>query len=162
MTVWRMKLRDYRNSPNCNADKELKFRICIEKSILAIGWGMNADFDNWAEYRKIADWYYSDDNGYPTAVNHLSEMKRDDLVWIKNPVTDESYIAQIIDDAPSLCCYLKEFDIYGYRKAKTFKITPDLLEKYNIPNKKGKGHTIEHVRIQSVIDGTIKLFDSIK
>lgn len=157
-----MNLKDNRSIENHNADEELKFKICIEKSILAIGWGFDAIFYDWSQYKALADYYYRDYDGYRTAVKYLSDMQNGDLVWLKNPVTDESYIAQIIDDAPSLCCYLKEFDIYGYRKAKIFKITPDLLEKYNIPNKKGKGHTIEHVRIQSVIDGTIKLFDSIK
>ena len=162
MNVWYMNLKDNRSIENHNADEELKFKICIEKSILAIGWGFDAIFYDWSQYKALADYYYRDYDGYRTAVKYLSDMQNGDLVWLKNPVTDESYIAQIIDDAPSLCCYLKEFDIYGYRKAKIFKITPDLLEKYNIPNKKGKGHTIEHVRIQSVIDGTIKLFDSIK
>lgn len=44
MTIWYMNLKDNRAVENRNADEELKFRICIEKSILAIGWGFCADF----------------------------------------------------------------------------------------------------------------------
>jgi hypothetical protein len=165
MTVWRMNLKDDRSIKDCNADKELKFRICLEKSILAIGWGLNATFDNWTEYKKFADWHYQDDIGYHTAVKYLKKMKRGDLVWIKNPVTDERYLAQIVDDVPSLCSYLKEFDMYSYRKANIFSITSDLFNKFDIPfgsKYKRRSHTIEQVNKQPIVDETIKVFDSIK
>lgn len=44
MNVWYMNLKDSRSVENRNADEELKFKICIEKSILAIGWGFDAFF----------------------------------------------------------------------------------------------------------------------
>lgn len=90
-------------------------------------------------------------------------MQNGDLVWLKNPVTHERYLAQIIDDVPSLTCYLKDFDIYTCRKASIIKISSETLSKFDLLGKKDFGrHTIEQVGEQPIIDGTIKLFDSIK
>lgn len=163
MTIWYMNLKDNRAVENRNADEELKFRICIEKSILAIGWGFCADFEDWSEYKVLADYYYRNDNGYPTAVKGILDMQKGDLVWLKNPITRERYLAQILDDLPSLCCNLKDFDIYSCRKASIIKISPELLIKFDLQNKKDHGrHTIEKAKEQPIIDGTVKLFDSIK
>lgn len=166
MNVWYMNLKDDRDAENRNSDDELKFRICIEKSILAIGWGFNANFEDWSEYKALADDYYKDDKddkAYSAAVNGLTKMQKDDLVWLKNPVSHERYLAQIVDDAPSMCCCLKDFDIYSCRKASIIKISPELLKQFDLQGKKDYGrHTIEQVREQPIIDGTIKLFDSIK
>lgn len=162
MNVWYMNLKDNRNLGR-NADEELKFRICIEKSILAIGWGFNANFEDWSEYKALADDYYRNDDRYSTAVYKLTDMKKDDLVWLKNPVSHERYLAQIVDDAPSMCCCLKDFDIYSCRKANIIKISPELLNQFDLQGKKDYGgHTIEQVREQPIIDSTVKLFDSIK
>lgn len=162
MNIWYMNLKDNRNVGR-NADDELKFRICIEKSILAIGWGFNANFEDWSEYKALADDYYNDDKAYSTAVKKIAEMQNGDLVWLKNPVSHERYLAQIVDDAPSMCCCLKDFDIYSCRKASIIKISPELLKKFDLQDKKDHGrHTIEQVREQPIIDGTVKLFDSIK
>ncbi len=162
MTVWRMNLKDNRSAENRNADDELKFRICIEKSILAIGWGFDAIFYDWSQYKVLADYYYRDD-GYRTAVKYLSDMQNGDLVWLKNPVTHEHFLAQIVDNAPSLCCRFKEFDIYSCRRANIIKISSETLSEFDLLGKKDFGrHTIEQVGEQPVIDGTIKLFESIK
>lgn len=162
MNVWYMNLKDNRSVENRNADEELKFKICIEKSILAIGWGFDAIFYDWSQYKLLAD-YYQDDAGYRTAVKYLSDMKRSDLVWLKNPVTHERYLVQIIDDVPSLACYLKDFDIYTCRKANIIKINSETLSKFDLLGKKDFARrTIEQVGEQSIIDGTIKLFNSIK
>ncbi len=163
MNVWYMNLKDNRSVENRNADEELKFKICIEKSILAIGWGFDAIFYDWSQYKLLADYYYQDDAGYRTAVKYLSDMKRSDLVWLKNPVTHERYLVQIIDDVPSLACYLKDFDIYTCRKANIIKINSETLSKFDLLGKKDFARrTIEQVGEQSIIDGTIKLFNSIK
>ena len=166
MNVWYMNLKDNRDAENRNSDDELKFRICIEKSILAIGWGFNANFEDWSEYKALADDYYKDDKddkAYSAAVNGLTKMQKDDLVWLKNPVSHERYLAQIVDDSPSMCCCLKDFDIYSCRKANIIKISHELLNQFDLQGKKDYGrHTIEQVREQPIIDGTIKLFDSIK
>lgn len=71
MKIWRMHLKDKRDPENRCKDSELKFRICLEKSILGIGWGLNADIDSWEDYRKLAEHLYDEESGYSTAVNGL-------------------------------------------------------------------------------------------
>ena len=50
MNVWHMNLKDNRKKEKCT-DQELKFRICKEKGILAIGWGISEKVNSWQEYR---------------------------------------------------------------------------------------------------------------
>ena len=163
MEIWYMNLKDNRAVENRNADEELKFRICIEKSILAIGWGFCADFKDWSEYKFLADVRYGDDKGYSAAVKGLTEMQKGDLVWLKNPVSHERYLAQILDDAPSLCCNLKDFDIYSCRKACIIPVSSEMLSQFNLLDKKDFArHAIERVKDQSIVDETVKLFAAIK
>ena len=160
MTIWRMNLIDNRESENRCKDPELKFRLCMEKSILGIGWGLNAAFDSWEDYRTLADYHYHENKGYTTAVNALKEMACGDLVWTQNPVTHERYLAQVLDDKPSLCCYLREFDLFSYRKMDIFQVGAELLDCYGIPEKELSGrHTIEQIREQRLIDATKELFE---
>mgnify|MGYP000144707871 CR=1 FL=1 len=160
MTVWRMNLIDNRESENRCKDPELKFRLCMEKSILGIGWGLNAAFDSWEDYRTLADYHYHENKGYTTAVNALKEMACGDLVWTQNPVTHERYLAQVLDDKPSLCCYLREFDLFSYRKMDIFQVGAELLDCYGIPEKELSGrHTIEQIREQRLIDATKELYE---
>ena len=63
MNVWYMNLKDSRSVENRNADEELKFKICIEKSILAIGWGFDAIIYDWSQYKALADYFYRDYDG---------------------------------------------------------------------------------------------------
>lgn len=111
----------------------------------------------------LADDYYNDNKAYSAAVNGLTKIEKGDLVWLKNPVSHERYLAQIVDDTPSMCCCLKDFDIYSCRKANIIKISPELLKQFDIQGKKDYGrHTIEKAKEQPIIDCTVKLFDSIK
>lgn len=159
MAIWSMNLIDNRELGNCCKDPELKFRICMEKSILGIGWGLNAVLDSWEDYQTLAGYCYHGDTAYSTAVNALREMACGDLVWTQNPVTNERYLAQVIDNKPSLCCYLREFDLFSYRKADIFQIDTELLDRYVLSEKELSGrHTIERIRKQLLIDATMQLF----
>ena len=160
MTIWRMNLIDNRESENRCKDPELKFRLCLEKSILGIGWGLNAAFDSWEDYRALADYHYHENKGYTTAVNALKEMACGDLVWTQSPVTHERYLAQVVDNKPSLCCHLREFDLFSYRKMDIFQVGAELLDCYGIPEKELSGrHTIEQIREQRLIDATKELYE---
>lgn len=160
MTIWRMNLIDNREPENRCKDPELKFRLCMEKSILGIGWGLNAAFDSWEDYRTLADYRYDGDMGYSTAVSALKNMLSGDLVWTQNPVTHERYLAQVLDDKPLLCCYLREFDLFGYRKAKIYRVDEERLSCYGLSEEKLSGrHTIERIREQRLIDATKELYE---
>ena len=163
MTIWRMNLIDNREPENRCKDPELKFRICMENSILGIGWGLNAAFDSWKDYQTLADYRYDGDMGYSTAVNALQNMLSGDLVWTQNPVTHERYLAQVLDDKPSLCCHLREFDLFSYRKADIFRIDAQLLSRYGLSGKEFSGrHTIEQIHNQAITDKTEKLYEFLK
>ena len=163
MIIWRMNLIDNREPENRCKDPELKFRICMEKSILGIGWGLNAAFDSWEDYQMLADYRYHENKGYTSAVYALKEMVCGDLVWTQNPVTHERYLAQVLDNEPSLCCCLREFDVFSYRKADFFRIGAGLLSRYGLSGEGLSGrHTIERVHEQLLIDATMQLFESLK
>lgn len=163
MTIWRMNLIDNRKLENRCKDPELKFRLCMENSILGIGWGLNAAFDSWEDYRALADYRYHENNGYTFAINALQEMACGDLVWTQNPVTHERYLAQVLDNKPSLCCYLREFDLFSYRQADIFQIDAELLVRYGLYGEEFSGrHTIERIREQRLIDTTMQLSKFLK
>lgn len=163
MTVWMMNLIDHRQVKNRNADKELKFRICLEKSILAIGWGVSERPRDWAAYRALADQKYSTDSAYPTAARYLQEMQKGDLVWLHNPVTQVYYLAQVTDDAPELCCDFAAFDVFSCRRAHIQKIEPKVLAAYGLADAKlYANRAIEQVRTPEIVDHTIRLFRSVQ
>ena len=163
MTVWLMNLIDNRQVKNRNTDKELKFRICLEKSILAIGWGVSECPRDWAAYRALADQEHAADSAYPTAVRNLQEMQKGDLVWLHNPVTQVYYLAQVTDDAPTLCCDFAAFDVFSCRRASIQKIAPKVLAAYGLANVKlYANRAIEQVRVQEIVDNTIRLFRSVQ
>ena len=90
-------------------------------------------------------------------------MLSGDLVWTQNPVTHERYLAQVLDDKPLLCCYLREFDLFSYRQADIFQVGAELLDCYGIPEKELSGrHTIERIREQRLIDATMQLSEFLK
>ena len=72
MKIWAMNLKDNRNNGE-NKSLEVKFLACKEHNLLAIGW--------------------ADEN-----INRLSEMKRNDLVWVKNAKTKEYYLCEVLND----------------------------------------------------------------
>ena len=163
MTIWQMNLIDNREQENRCKDKELKFRICREKSVLAIGWGLSAEFDSWQGYKNLADIFYKDNNGYLSAIATIQKMSCKDLVWTQNPVTNEKYLAWVVDERPSLCGELREFDLFSYRKAEFHRVDERLLEEYGLLGQKLSGRkTIEQIRRQDVIDATVQLFEAMK
>ncbi len=111
-------MKDNRSVQDRNKDEELKFRLCKEKSIIAIGWCIPDTVHTWDEYRDKADQLYCDNNGYLSAVGNLERMQKGDLVWVKHPMKDEYYLAEIIDNVPEVYDTLKKFDICGFRRVK--------------------------------------------
>lgn len=163
MIVWRMYLIDNRDESSRSNDTELKFRICLEKSMLGIGWCINGSFDSWKDYLQIADMVFDKSKGYSTAMNKIQEMAKGDLVWLQNPISRDYYIAQVCDDSPSLCCHLREFDLYSYRKAEIYPVDKDLIEKYSLTDDDISGrHTIENIHKQAVVDATCDIFNKVK
>lgn len=163
MTIWQMNLIDNREQGNRCKDKELKFCMCKEKSVLAIGWGLRAEFDSWQEYKNLADVFYKENKGYVSAIAAIQKISCKDLVWTQNPVTNERYLTQVLDSLPSLCCNLREFDLFSCRKAKFYKVDGELLEQCGLSGQKLSGRqTIEQIHRQDIIDATVQLFESIK
>ncbi len=164
--VWCMNLKDNRATDRKNKDSELKFRLCVEKEIIAIGWSVPEVINSWQEYLAVADKFWGTENEYIVGTNAIKEMAYGDLVWVKNPVNDEFYIAEILDKAhdPSIYSNLTEFDICAYRKCRFFYVKQshliDELCKKNLVAR----HAIERISPsrQNTIDATNALFDEIR
>ena len=125
MAIWHMNLKDNRKEGKCS-DEELKFRLCKEKGILAIGWNVTAEVNSWQEYRLKAEKVYtSEKKNLTTACNGFEKMKEGDLVWVANPVTKDWYLTRVIDknSEPTICKNLKEFDICSYRICEFLNVT---------------------------------------
>ena len=84
MKIWAMNLKDNRNNGE-NKSLEVKFLACKEHNLLAIGW---AD-ENINTSQNAA---------FVNAYNRLAEMKRNDLVWVKNAKTKEYYLCEVLND----------------------------------------------------------------
>ena len=90
-------------------------------------------------------------------------MQKGDLVWLHNPVTQVYYLAQVTDDAPTLCCDFAAFDVFSCRRASIQKIAPKVLAAYGLANVKlYANRAIEQVRVQEIVDNTIRLFRSVQ
>lgn len=165
MTIWCMNLKDSRGKPKQNRDEELKFRLCCEKSIVAIGWGVPCVANTWEEYKKIADNLLPYDQGYRTARNNLEHIRKGDLVWVKNPATGERYIVEIEDSYPGIYSSLEEFDTCAYRRGKYYAVKDDLLTGVLRAKHLRAVHTLErvHERTRSpTIEATKELFANLK
>lgn len=165
-TIWCMNLKDNRDEPRRNRDMELKFRLCRERSMIAIGWAVEDDVNSWEEYILRADIKYQADTAYATARKGLQSMKPGDLVWTQNPVTHEHYLVEITDKTPRIYGSLEEFDICGCRSG-TFYLVPDAILTGALSSKNlSARHTIERIRIDgkrnASIEATKFLFDDIK
>lgn len=111
-TIWCMNLKDNRDeSNNRNWDGELKFRLCRERSMIAIGWCVPYVVNTWEEYKKIANDITFYGKGYVTARNNLERIKKGDLVWIKNPTTEDRYLVEIEDGHPGIYGFSTEPEI---------------------------------------------------
>ena len=122
--IWCVNLKDNRKEEYRNKDGQIKFRLCKEKRIVTIGWGVKEPVNLWEEYKEIADKVYKGDRGYAAARNALEKIKYGDLVWTKNPVTEEYYIAEITgkSDIPSIFNDLIEFDTCAYKRCRFFSV----------------------------------------
>lgn len=165
MTVWCMNLKDNRGGPKQNRDKELKFRLCLEKSMVAIGWAIPDTVNTWEEYRKKAKEIWAGNEGYLTAATNLQDMKKGDLVWVRNPTGRTLYLVEIIDDVPGIYSSLKEFDICGYRKGEFYLVGEEqLTDELRDGNLRARG-TLERMHEDTRGDiriATVKLFHALK
>ncbi len=165
--VWCMNLIDNRNEGERNKDAELKFRLCKEKGIIAIGWGVSGVVNSWQEYLEAANNAWRANKNFVAATNALKEMACGDLVWIKNPASDDVYIAEIVDKSadPSIYSNLMEFDICAYRKCRYLFVDPIHLTGPLCKKNLSAGHAIERIhkpKRQDTIDATLILFEKLK
>ncbi len=165
--VWCMNLIDDRNEVERNKDAELKFRLCKERGIIAIGWGVSGVVNSWQEYLEVASNTWRANKNFVAATNALKEMACGDLVWIKNPASDDVYIAEIVDKSadPSIYSNLMEFDICAYRKCRYLFVDSIHLTGPLCKKNLSTGHAIERIhepKRQDTIDATQKLFDKFK
>lgn len=165
MTVWCMNLKDNRDGSKQNRDKELKFRLCLEKSMVAIGWAIPDTVNTWEEYREKAKEIWAGSEGYLTAATNLQDMKKGDLVWVRNPTERTLYLVEIIDDVPGIYSSLKEFDICGYRKGNFYFVEEERLPDELRGKKLRAIGTLERMHEDTRRDSytaTVKLFHAIK
>ncbi len=86
MNVWLMNLKDNRDEANKPSDlTKSKFQFCLEHKIVGIGW-VDQEPDNAA---------------FARAQNALSEFEAGDLVWVRDPNTQEYYLCRITASAVS-------------------------------------------------------------
>lgn len=80
--IWFMHLKDNRA---CNPDKssDVKFQVCKQHNIVAIGW-----------YGVCTE----KDQAFKRAYQALASMQRGDLVWVQNPKCKEHYLCEILND----------------------------------------------------------------
>lgn len=166
MHIWCMNLKDNRDKPKQNRDKELKFRLCRERSMIAIGWAVDGNVSSWEEYKLLADIRYANYTAYAVARNGLQSMEPGDLVWTRNPVTHEYYLVEITDGIPSITNDWKEFDICGYRNGTFYLVPGATLTGALSPGSLSARHTIERIRIDGKrtesIEATKFLFANLK
>lgn len=162
--IWCMNLIDNRDkTDNRNVNAELKFQLCRERSMLAIGWAIPDVVNTWKEYKKIADKKYPKSRGYAAARNNLEKIKKGDIVWTKNPVTGERFIVEIQDDYPGIYSSLKEFDTCAYRKGTYYPVSSEDLCGALSEKKISARHSIEKMRNKRLdtIEATKELFNKI-
>lgn len=165
--IWCMNLIDNRNEGERNKDDELKFRLCKEKGMIAIGWGVSGVINSWQEYLKSANEVWKSDKNFVAGINALEEMSDGDLVWIKNPVSDDVYIAEIVDKSadPSIYSNLMEFDICAYRKCRYLYVNSNYLTGSLCKKHLSARRAIEKMRDsarQDTIDATLTLFEKLE
>ncbi len=165
MRVWCMNLKDNRGGSKRNHDKALKFQLCLEKGLVAIGWGISDVVNTWNAYKEKADLEYDGSIGYRAARNNLQNMGAGDLVWVKSPVTNEYYLVKITDDTPGICNSLKKFDICAYRRGTYYAVDEHELSGALCRKRIRAVHTLERMHDTSrgdTIRATIELFKKLE
>ena len=159
-TVYCMNLKDNRDPSNKSI--ELKFKLCFEKSMIAIGWSVPETVNTWEEYKEIANQKWLGAKNYSSARNNLERLKKEDLVWVKNPLTNERYLVEITDEYPGIYSSLKEFDTCAYRKGDFHLINETWLTDALSANKLRARATLEQKHREDTYTATIKLFENLK
>lgn len=166
MQIWCINLKDNRDKSKQNKNTGLKFQICRERCIVAIGWSVCDNVNTWEEYKHLADAEYANDTSYAAARNGIQSIKSGDLVWVRNPVTREYYLVEITDEAPSVANELRDFDICGYRRGNYYSIPNAMLTDALSPKMLSARRAVERIRIDGKRNASIKatelLFDSLK
>lgn len=128
---------------------------------------MSGVVNSWQEYLEVANNTWRANKNFVAATNALKEMACGDLVWIKNPVSDDIYIAEIVDKSadPSIYSNLMEFDICAYRKCRYLFVDPIHLTgslcKKNLKVRRVIEQMSESIR-QETIDVTLKVYEKLK
>lgn len=167
MNVWCMNLKDNRDEDKRNKDAELKFRLCMEKEIIAIGWVVSEVVNSWQEYLDKANKARCNQNNFSTGTKALKRMKCGDLVWVKNPVSKEYYLVQITDNSPEPSIYrnLMEFDICAYRRCRYWQVEPSFLIGALCRKNLSARRAIERMSMEKrneTIAATLALFEELK
>ncbi|MDE6435182.1 MAG: hypothetical protein K2L07_13240 [Lachnospiraceae bacterium] len=100
--VYIVNLKDNRTNHDKNDDT--KFKDCIKKEIIAIGWG---DSDSRKE------------RSFKAAFNNFKRMEKGDLVWTKNPKTKNEFYLLEVDDEEGYD-YLENEKEYYIHEDKSF------------------------------------------
>lgn len=119
MTIWVMNLKDNRSESE-KADGKSKFDFCLEKKILGIGWGNEADLP---DEEKSPE--------HLKALNALNKIKSGDLIWINGG--EDFYIAAADGDLKKAPEEWHKYDIAHYIDCTYYKIgkeIPDELSEY--------------------------------
>lgn len=144
-----MNLKDNRNNgKNLNSDE--KFKFCFSNSIIGIGW--------------VGYGLHSGAKNYDNAKATFDKMGTDDLVWVRNPVTKEYYICEIVKDKENitpLIPHLKTNDISEYKSVNFYKVgtkqyLPVGITYRNLISRS----TARKVNNNAVIKSTNELFDN--
>lgn len=145
MKVWIMNLKDNRYHPaSCNSDR--KFRICKFLGVLAIGWADDT----------------SQDDSFKVAYNGIASMSSGDLVWTKNPITQEEYLCKITGTFEKEIGILNREDI-GYIIPCEFNIIDDacLLQSGIAKEQLISRKTLQMCHDTDLLNSTVKLYTDI-
>lgn len=149
MGVWVMNLIDNREH---DVNTPEKFRECKDRGVLAIGWAKKNPLESFTD---------GDLAAYKAAVNGLSSIESDDLVWVMDPANKDYYICKVygvLENAPE---YLHSKDIGQYRKAEWYgPVSQNALPNPLTVQRLISRPTIRRVLKPDVVKATQDFFDS--
>lgn len=150
MNVYIMNLKDKRTGA-VPEDSKNKFKMCLERGILAIGWV--------EEQSKL-----SEQKAYSSAKNAIKSFKKDDLVWVRNPYAEEGeterYICKVLSDdiQTATCNELNDCDIGEFQIAEFYPVDniPAGINAWELVSR----HTIQSAN-ENVTNKTIEYFNTL-
>ncbi len=143
--VYIMNLKDTRKE-SLNKNSSKKFEICYKERFVAIGWG--------TEFSRTED-------NYRRALKCIQDMKKGDIVWVRNPKTKERYLCEILGNFEDYGEKFIEYDISQGIKCKFYKIECKIEDKIN-PKRLVSISTVRAVKQEDVIEFTKELFANSK